>query len=171
MSNGGITCQSGKMVAVLWWITGGLGVTLGYHRLLTHRSFQTYKWVEYLLTLFGTLSWQGAPSRWVGTHRLHHASSDEPGDPHSPHDGGWWSHILWLFPRPRDPAWNNMIQTYAKGLDPHVAFSSGHLDRAVDIGDLILRPLVEHGNDGYAIYSDSKSFGGSHGYASVIEHE
>lgn len=82
-------------VVVLWWITGGLGVTLGYHRLLTHRSFQTPKIVEYMLTLFGTLSWQGSPSRWVGTHRLHHAASDEPGDPHSPRDGFTWSHILW----------------------------------------------------------------------------
>jgi sn-1 stearoyl-lipid 9-desaturase len=82
--------------AVLLWICGGLGITLGFHRLLTHRSFQTYKPVEYFLTLCGTLTWQGGPAHWVGTHRLHHKESDLPGDPHSPHDGFGWSHMLWM---------------------------------------------------------------------------
>ncbi len=81
---------------IIAWITGGLGVTLGYHRLLTHRSFATYKPVEYLLTIFACLSWQGGPIQWVGTHRQHHTESDEPGDPHSPRDGFSWSHLLWI---------------------------------------------------------------------------
>lgn len=82
--------------AVLAWLSGGLGVTLGYHRLLTHRSFVTYKPIEYALAIFACLAWQGGPVQWVGTHRLHHSESDEPGDPHSPRDGFTWSHILWI---------------------------------------------------------------------------
>ena len=78
------------------WIAGGFGVTLGYHRLLTHRSFTTYRPIEYLLTIFACLSWQGGPIQWVGTHRLHHTESDAPADPHSPRDGFSWSHLLWI---------------------------------------------------------------------------
>jgi fatty-acid desaturase len=72
-----------------------LGVTVGFHRLLTHRSFQTYRPVEYVLTLFGTLAVQGGALSWVATHRAHHAHPDEEGDPHSPRDGSWWSHLWW----------------------------------------------------------------------------
>ena len=82
---------------VLQLITGCLGVTLGFHRLMTHRSFKTPKWVEYLLCLFGSLSLQGGPIKWVATHRVHHAFSDRPQDPHSPNRGFWWAHMLWLF--------------------------------------------------------------------------
>lgn len=77
------------------WISGGLGVTLSFHRLLTHRAFRTPKWMEYLLTVLGCLAWQGAPVLWVGVHRLHHKHSDLPDDPHSPRHGFTWSHILW----------------------------------------------------------------------------
>src|SRR5262245_25917128 len=70
---------SGLWIALaLTWISGGLGICLCYHRLLTHRSFQTSKPVEYLLTLLGCLTWQGGPIHWVGTHRLHHRDSDQP---------------------------------------------------------------------------------------------
>jgi len=78
------------------WACGAWGITLGYHRLLTHASFQTYRPIKYALTLLGVLSWQGGPATWVGTHRLHHAESDQPGDPHSPNDGFAWSHIFWI---------------------------------------------------------------------------
>ena len=54
------------------WIVGSLGVGLGYHRLLTHRSFKAPKWLEYLLTIFGTMSVQSEPYKWVATHRIHH---------------------------------------------------------------------------------------------------
>ncbi len=86
---------------ILAWITGGLGVTLGYHRLLTHRSFATYKPVEYLLAIFACLSWQGGPIQWVGTHRQHHTESDDIKDPHSPREGFTWSHLLWIVHRAR----------------------------------------------------------------------
>ena len=80
---------------VMVWVSGGIGVTLCYHRLLTHRSFKTPKWFEYLLTLCGCLAWQGGPIDWVGTHRLHHKHADSDHDPHSPNHGFTWSHILW----------------------------------------------------------------------------
>ena len=82
---------------VLQFVTGLLGVTLCYHRLLTHRSFHVPKWLEYVLTVCGTLAIQGGPIKWVATHRVHHAFSDRPQDPHSPTKGFWWAHMLWLF--------------------------------------------------------------------------
>ena len=84
---------------VLWWLTGGLGICLCYHRLLTHRSFQTSKPMEYFLVIMGVLNWQGPPIRWVGGHRLHHKHSDTDDDPHTPHHGFGWSHVLWCFTR------------------------------------------------------------------------
>lgn len=88
------------IAVLLWWLAGGLGTCLCYHRLLTHRSFKTPKPVEYFLTLLGTLNWEGGPVWWVGTHRIHHRHSDMPDDPHSPHHGFNWAHILWLFFKP-----------------------------------------------------------------------
>jgi len=82
---------------VLQWVTGALGITLCYHRYLAHRSFQIPKWLEYGLTLCGCLALQGGPIKWVATHRVHHAFSDRPQDPHSPTKGFWWAHMLWLF--------------------------------------------------------------------------
>jgi stearoyl-CoA desaturase (delta-9 desaturase) len=85
------------VVAVaLWWVAGSPGVGMGFHRLLTHRGYKTPKWVEYLLTVCGTLAFEGGPVNWVVTHRLHHAHTDAPGDPHTPRDGGWWAHVGWI---------------------------------------------------------------------------
>ena len=80
----------------LWWIAGGLGVGVGYHRLLTHRGYKTPKWMEYFLTICATLALEGGPSFWVATHRQHHQRTDKEGDPHSPREGGFWSHAGWL---------------------------------------------------------------------------
>jgi stearoyl-CoA desaturase (delta-9 desaturase) len=79
------------------FVTGLLGITLCFHRLLAHRSFQVPKWLEYILTICGSLALQGGPIKWVSTHRVHHAFSDRPQDPHSPAKGFWWAHMLWLF--------------------------------------------------------------------------
>ncbi len=87
------------IMLVLIWVSGGLGVTLCYHRLLTHRSFKTYRWVQYLLALCGCIAWQGGPVDWVGVHRLHHKHSDTDHDPHSPTHGFTWSHITWTLHR------------------------------------------------------------------------
>ncbi len=80
----------------LWWISGSLGIGMGYHRLLTHRGYKTPKWVEYILTVCGALALEGGPVAWVGTHRIHHQNTDKEGDPHSPRDGGFWSHMGWI---------------------------------------------------------------------------
>ncbi len=80
----------------LHWVTGGLGVTLGWHRLVTHRSFQTPKWLEYFLVFCGTLSLQGGPIWWVGLHRHHHLYSDQDVDHHDSCKGFWWSHMGWM---------------------------------------------------------------------------
>jgi stearoyl-CoA desaturase (delta-9 desaturase) len=85
------------LVFVLWWITGGLGITLGYHRMLTHRSLRLPRIAEYVIAIFGTLALQGAPIDWVATHRAHHANSDREGDPHDVHRGLPWAHIEWLY--------------------------------------------------------------------------
>src|SRR5881275_512197 len=77
----------------LWWVSGSLGIGMGYHRLLTHRGYRTPKWVEYCLTVCATLALEGGPIFWVATHRIHHQHSDEEGDPHSPIDGKWWAHM------------------------------------------------------------------------------
>ncbi|MHC4909181.1 MAG: acyl-CoA desaturase [Planctomycetota bacterium] len=87
---------SGLVVALfLSWVTGPIGISLCFHRLLTHRSFKTPKWFEYLLTCCGCLACQGGPVQWIGVHRIHHKHSDDHGDPHSPKHGFTWSHILW----------------------------------------------------------------------------
>jgi len=82
---------------VLHWMCANCGITLGFHRLLTHRSFKTPKLIEYLLSWLGSLNWQGGPIQWVATHRLHHQHSDTDDDPHTPRHGFCWSHVLWLF--------------------------------------------------------------------------
>ncbi len=80
----------------LHWLTGSIGICLGFHRLLTHASFRTYKPVKWFLAIIGGLAGEGPSSSWVAHHRQHHALSDQEGDPHSPLDGAWWSHMLWL---------------------------------------------------------------------------
>lgn len=84
------------LACFLWWVAGSLGIGMGYHRLLTHRGYKTPKWMEYFLTTCATLALEGGPIFWVGTHRIHHQLTDKPGDPHSPRDGKWWSHMGWI---------------------------------------------------------------------------
>jgi stearoyl-CoA desaturase (delta-9 desaturase) len=89
------------------WVLTGLGITIGYHRMLTHRSFETNPIVHAFWTTMGALAVEGSPVIWVAVHRKHHQHSDLEEDPHSPHnhDGGWWNwisgfmhaHMGWLF--------------------------------------------------------------------------
>ena len=101
---------SGVDVGLLvgFYVVSGLGITVGFHRLLTHQSFKTPSWVRVLFAAAGSLAIQGAVIDWVATHRRHHAYSDQLGDPHSPHvaaDGGavgmlrglWYAHLGWMF--------------------------------------------------------------------------
>lgn len=85
------------VMVLLHWLTGSIGICLGYHRLLTHRSLQVPQWLEYVLTTIGALAMEGGPIFWVAGHRLHHAhTEDVKKDPYSAKKGFWWSHILWL---------------------------------------------------------------------------
>ncbi|MCY7321589.1 MAG: fatty acid desaturase, partial [Phormidesmis sp. CAN_BIN36] len=86
------------VAVVLHWLFGSIGICLGYHRLLTHRSFQVPKPLERLITLIGALALQGGPIFWVAGHRQHHLHTEDVDlDPYSAKRGFWWSHMLWLF--------------------------------------------------------------------------
>ena len=80
----------------MYFVSGCLGITLSYHRQLSHKSFQTPKWLEYVLAYCGVIAVQGDPAEWVSSHRYHHLHCDTPLDPHSPYEGFWWSHMGWL---------------------------------------------------------------------------
>jgi len=69
---------------------------MGYHRLLTHRGYKVPKAVEYFLVTCASMSLQGGPIEWTATHRMHHAHTDKQGDPHTPREGRWWSHVGWI---------------------------------------------------------------------------
>jgi stearoyl-CoA desaturase (delta-9 desaturase) len=104
------------IAAILHWVATGLGISMGYHRLHTHRSYRVPKAMEYFFALCGTLTLQGGPIYWTATHRLHHQKSDQPGDPHSPLDGAWWSHIGWIVFSERNNEENKMVARYAPDL-------------------------------------------------------
>ncbi len=78
------------------WIVISLGIGLGYHRLLTHRSFKAPKWLEYTLTIFGSMAIQDDAPKWVATHRIHHAFTETDKDPHSTRPGFFWAHLGWI---------------------------------------------------------------------------
>jgi sn-1 stearoyl-lipid 9-desaturase len=82
---------------VMYYITGCLGITLGYHRLFTHRSFETKPWIQFILGICGLLALQSDPVSWSADHRIHHIFSDKDGDKHDSSKGFFWSHMKWLF--------------------------------------------------------------------------
>jgi len=84
------------VAAFLYWMAVGLGISMGYHRLHTHRGFKTSKLFEYFLAICGTLTLEGGPIFWVAIHRRHHQHSDQPLDPHTPRISGFWAHIGWI---------------------------------------------------------------------------
>jgi stearoyl-CoA desaturase (delta-9 desaturase) len=83
--------------AVVFYATVALGISLCFHRTLTHHSLRLFKPLEYVLAIFGTLALQGDPIRWVAVHRKHHAHADREGDPHSIHGGFRWAHAEWVY--------------------------------------------------------------------------
>ena len=94
------------LLGVLYVLTG-LGITIGYHRLLTHRAFETSEWMRGTFAVLGSMAVEGSAIRWVADHRKHHTFTDEEGDPHSPHGHGggfrgalaglFHAHVGWLF--------------------------------------------------------------------------
>jgi stearoyl-CoA desaturase (Delta-9 desaturase) len=91
------------IVLLVMYLATAIGITVGFHRLLTHRAFASYPWVERTFAVLGSLSVQGSVMDWVADHRKHHAHTDREGDPHSPHighgsglSGLWHAHVGWL---------------------------------------------------------------------------
>ena len=101
---------------VMTYISGSLGIGMGYHRLLTHRGYKTPKWVEYILTTCGTLSLESGPINWVATHRIHHAFTEGPGDPHTPREGKWWAHMGWILTGTAQQYDESVLRRYAPDL-------------------------------------------------------
>jgi fatty-acid desaturase len=96
---------SWQNLAVFFLMYGiaGIGITVGYHRLLTHRSFKTPKFIERIFAIMGNIAMEGSPTMWVATHRQHHLESDTKLDPHDINKGFWHAHMGWIFFR--YPSW------------------------------------------------------------------
>jgi stearoyl-CoA desaturase (Delta-9 desaturase) len=107
------------IAAILYYIATGLGISMGYHRLHTHRSYRVPLWLEYFFALCGSLTLEGGPIFWVATHRLHHQFSDLPGDPHSPNDGAFWSHVGWILFGETNHNNTKLMSKYAPDLARH----------------------------------------------------
>jgi sn-1 stearoyl-lipid 9-desaturase len=125
----------------LWWVSGSLGIGMGFHRLLTHRGYKTPKFIEYFLTVCGTLALEGGAINWVATHRIHHAHTDEEGDPHSPREGGWWAHMGWILTGTGQQYPDEILQRYAPDLtrDPvHVWLNRFYYVPMVVLGLILL---------------------------------
>jgi len=84
------------ITAILYFVGINLGICIGYHRLLTHRGYKVPRLFKYFLVTCGTLTLEGGPLYWVVNHRVHHQLTDRHGDPHTPREGGWWSHAGWV---------------------------------------------------------------------------
>src|ERR1700722_4530717 len=90
---GTFTWPAVLVAGALCYLTSAIGISLGFHRTLTHRSVECPRWFEYILATCGTLSLQGGPLDWVATHRVHHANADRDGDPHNVRRGLRWAHV------------------------------------------------------------------------------
>jgi stearoyl-CoA desaturase (delta-9 desaturase) len=129
------------MALFLWWVAGSLGIGMGYHRLLTHRGYKTPKWVEYLLTVCGTLALEGGPIFWVATHRIHHQHSDHEGDPHTPREGTYWAHMGWIMTGKAMHHDTEVLARYTPDLSKdkfHVALTTWHWVPQVVVGLALL---------------------------------
>jgi len=102
---------------LLHWLFGSIGICLGYHRLLSHRSFRVPQWLEVVLITIGATAMQGGPIFWVGGHRKHHAfTEDSDRDPYSARRGFWWSHIVWILKPQEDSFAYSQYSRYAPDL-------------------------------------------------------
>jgi len=129
------------VAAILYYICTGLGISMGYHRLHTHRSYKVPLWLEYFFAICGTLTLEGGPIFWVGVHRLHHQLSDQPGDPHSPRDGAFWSHIGWILWGEVNHNNTRVMSKYAPDLAKHkfyVWLNNYHWVPSVVLGAIVL---------------------------------
>ena len=138
-----LTRPADLAIAAAMYVVTALGITIGYHRLLTHRSFATSKALEYAFAAVGSMAVQGPVIGWVADHRKHHAHTDREGDPHSPHVGHghgvggvlrglWHAHVGWLFEGQGRADWKR----YAPDLweDPGMRWLSRHFVALVVAG-------------------------------------
>src|SRR6056297_3087330 len=98
------------------FVFGMLGITVGYHRLLTHRGFTCPKWLEHSLAILGMCNLQDSPARWVAIHRMHHQHSDHQPDPHSPLVNFLWGHMGWVVCRHKDLDRTSHYERYVRDL-------------------------------------------------------
>ncbi|MGE0393113.1 MAG: acyl-CoA desaturase [Vicinamibacterales bacterium] len=135
--------DTGAIIAavVLYFVAGMLGIGMAYHRLLTHRSYKTPKWMEYFLTLCATLALEGGPIFWVATHRVHHQKSDRDGDPHTPREGSFWAHMGWIIMGQGLHQETALLARYVPDLAKdrfHVALTKWHWVPQVVVGLVLL---------------------------------
>jgi len=88
------------LVAVIFYFVGGLGITAGYHRLLSHRAYEAHWLLKYVLLVMGTSAFEGSALWWCSDHRTHHRYTDTEKDPYNANEGFWYSHIGWLLHEP-----------------------------------------------------------------------
>lgn len=110
------------------FLVAPLGINIGYHRLLTHKSFTAPPWFRYTLVTLGTLSGAGPPIHWAAMHRVHHRFSDTDTDPHNSTRGFWYSHVLHLFLVEEHEASQGYLANYAPDLmkEPYLRFLNRH---------------------------------------------
>jgi stearoyl-CoA desaturase (delta-9 desaturase) len=131
------------VILAVMYVVCGLGISTGYHRLLTHRSFETYRPIRLALAAAGAIAGQGPPIIWAAHHRKHHRVADRPGDPHSPQlergpgvrgvgKGLWHAHLGWLF----DPSLESEPMRYCPDLsrDPALRWMSERFVIVVGLG-------------------------------------
>ena len=136
---------TGLALAILGVPFYGMGITLGYHRLLAHRSLAMPKWLEHGFALFAQCSLQDTPAKWVTVHRMHHAFSDEQPDPHSPLVNFFWSHFEWLFYHNTATRTIGAMQKYAHDIleDPfYMRLEKTYIGPAIYFAHLLMYPIV-----------------------------
>ena len=116
--------EPGVVAFLVLYLISGFGIVVGYHRLLSHRSFKPKKWVEYVLATCGALALQGGPGTWVAVHRLHHAHSDSDADPHNAQRGFRFCHYRWLLNALPETFYQRRYSVLARDIDrdPYLRF-------------------------------------------------
>lgn len=120
---------TGVVMALLGiYLFGALGISIGYHRLLTHRSLSTPKWLERTLVTIGVMCVQGSPAFWVALHREHHQFTDLAGDPHTPHESMFHAHVGWILDVARGDDLRRLKAAHAADIlsDPYYAWLDRH---------------------------------------------
>jgi fatty-acid desaturase len=110
------TWQALGVAVLLHWLTCSIGICLCYHRTFSHRSLKLHGPAKFFGLYAAALAGEGSPLRWTMVHRIHHGHSDEAGDPHSPLEGSWWSHLLWMFINQPDDLQQSAYRQYVPDL-------------------------------------------------------